>query len=54
MDARGANFTKLPAGTELEVIGYTYDGNYKVIVDGRVLIVLKEEAKIVKEEQDHH
>jgi hypothetical protein len=54
VDAPGANFTKLPAGTELEVIGYTYDGNYKVIVDGRVLIVLKEEAKIVKEEQDHH
>lgn len=47
MDVPGANFTKLPAGTELEVIGYTFDGNYKVIVGGRVLIVLKEEARIV-------
>lgn len=53
VDAPGANFAKLPAGSELEVIGYTFDGNYKVIVDSRVLIVLKEEAMIVKEEQNH-
>jgi hypothetical protein len=53
VDVAGANFTTLPAGSEFEVIDHTYDGNYKVIVDGRVLIVLKEEAKVVKEEQNH-
>jgi hypothetical protein len=47
LEAPGPNFTKLPAGTEFEVVSYTYDGNYKVIVDDRVLIVLKEEANIV-------
>jgi hypothetical protein len=53
VDVPGANFTTLAAGGEFEVIDHTYDGNYKVIADGRVLIVLKKEAKIVKEEQNH-